>query len=154
MILKNYCQTQGSTVKPFFRKVKIYDFLYSILVNFKGADLCISTFSISEEFIRKVQLLKENGSVNNVVVIVDESVLFKNKNILFYAVEVCDKIYLTTNHSKVIIINQDKVIISSANMNSNFRYEAGVEITDHTTVLYFLNEFENICKNALEFNEL
>lgn len=72
-----------------------------------------------------------------------------------FANNVVNRIYLTTNHTKLITIITKKTVIvinCSANLTVNKRYEAGVIITDQSLALEYLNSMNEMFNNAILLN--
>lgn len=118
------------------------------------ADLTISSYSITENAVRSFQRLKEKGLIERLRCVFDLNVKRHRLSLLFYGLNIADEIYLTRNHSKIVIIEfKDCVpfaIIGSANLNNNDKIEDGL-LTNHAAVsVFFKSELNKIISESLK----
>jgi hypothetical protein len=127
-----------------------HDLLEHVIAYTGKADIYLTAFSISEDAIRRLLLIKEDGLINNI------TCLFNNQMIRFKTVLYWFISNITTNirfapcHAKVIIITGkfSVMIITSGNLTKNRRLESGVICSVDKSVAKMLNEFMNTYNNA------
>ena len=109
--------------------------LISWLLHITGpADVMVTSFSLSETAIRSFLHLIDAGLIKSLKCLFDISTKKNKFDLLMFAQQVSGKIYLNTNHSKLILIENDQhrvIIQSSANLTVNRRFEAGAIFVDH-----------------------
>lgn len=121
-------------IKPFFSEGRWsnHDLLIYLLGITGRAQVWISTFSISEAAIRALFDASERGLIASVRCLFDHTIPKNKLSLLFFAHNVVTDIYITANHSKIMLIENDQwkiSVVSSANMTPNPRKEAGVIFT-------------------------
>lgn len=114
-------------------KVQLFHIVKEVLHQVGQAHLMITTFSISEEFIRSLARMKQEQKVLSAQLVIDARAATKLERILPFARNVFDKIYLASNHSKVILFdapNAKVSICTSQNQTRGNRHECGMITTD------------------------
>lgn len=116
------------------------------------ANVVISTFSTSEEFIRRLWRLKESGKIESCTMFCDLRAARKTLSLYSFMKNVFDKVALCQNHSKVVLLYNDSCrvsIVTSQNQTRGDRFECGIISTDESI-------FNNLSKgfDALEINSL
>jgi len=112
-----------------------------------------TTFSVSEEYLRRLVLLKERCKVGRLTLILDHTATNKLINLWQFISNVADESYLADNHSKVILIsNGTKVvsIVTSQNLTRGNRYESSIITTDRNV---FTSLFDSI-QDMIEFHTI
>ena len=115
--------------------------------------LFITSFSISEESIRHLLYLKENGEILSLSGLFDPSLRKTKTPLLYFAAEVFDKLRFAANHSKIIVCENSVrplVIVASANLGRNRRIETGIIDTDKQTLWFYKSRLETLFENAIE----
>lgn len=100
------------------------------LVQLSGpCELFVSTFSICEEAIRLFHSLNNEGLIKKITFLFDFNVRNHKIGLLFFLQNLTTNIYFDKCHAKTVIIINDNVrwlAVSSANLNVNSKYEAGI----------------------------
>ncbi len=143
---------------PFFTmEENIHDMIRE-LINLHGlswampAKLRICTFSISESAIREFISLKEDNLVGDIEIIIDHTARKNKLDMLLFANE-NTKVFLADVHAKVIVIEAGAsiVIMTSANMNTIKRYEAGIISINSSITDYFIKQLEELREISIPF---
>ncbi len=108
-----------------------------------------STFSISEEFLRRMYFIKRRcpGSYN---VIIDRKALQKTVSLWKFISQVYDSVYISDNHSKILIVeaqNRRFGMITSQNLTRGNRAESAVVSSDRELIDPLLADFLDLAKN-------
>lgn len=108
-----------------------------------------STFSISEEFLRRMYFIKRRcpGSYR---VIIDRKALQKTVSLWKFISQVYDSVYVSDNHSKILIVesqNRRFGMITSQNLTRGNRAESAVVSCDRNLIDPLLADFLDLAKN-------
>ncbi len=115
--------------------------------------ITLTSFSITENAVRSFLKLKEDGLIINLDCVFDLSVKQHKLSLLFFGAHVVDNIYLTKNHSKLVLftwLDKTIVIVGSANLNINNKIEAGIITNMPSIHSFYFNKLQNIIQNALK----
>lgn len=114
-------------------KLQLFNIVESCLEQTGAAHVYISTFSASEEFARKIFRFKKQGLVLSATLLLDYKASAKTARVNSFVSQVFDEVYLADNHSKVVLIANDKwrvSICTSQNQTRGNRIEGGIITTD------------------------
>lgn len=142
----------------FSNKLQLADILEWILEQTGPASLYITTFSTSEEFLRRVYRIRSKGLIKSATLLVDLKASKKTLNLYAFIANVFDTVYLADNHSKVALIFNDYwhiSIITSQNNTRGNRAECGMLSTDlliFSDLLTSIKDFEQ--NNSISINDL
>ena len=93
-----------------------------------------TSFSISEEFLRRLYFISKSGRVETIRLVLDFKATNKTLRLWAFLTQVIEHTYLADNHSKVILIRSVKgdtvSIITSQNLTRGNRSESAVVTTD------------------------
>lgn len=134
-------------------KVQLFNIVEEVLNQTGPATLMITSFSISEEFIRSMYKMKQKGLVINSGLIIDTRATVKIARIMPFACNVFDQIYLSNNHSKVLLIRNDSFNVSvctSQNQTRGNRNESGMITTDKIIYTQYEESINEIIKNGID----
>lgn len=149
---------KSAVTQPYFsNRLQIYDIIEWIINQIGPSDIDITTFSSSEEFVRRIFKLKQSGIVNTCRMIADIRAARKTLNIFSLLKIVFDDIRLAQNHSKVILLKSKDVsvaIITSQNQTRGDRFECGVITYDTDIVKYLQKSVNYLFDNSNKLDEL
>ena len=137
---------------------QVADILRWILDQTGPASIIMSSFSISEEFLRRLFFIKEEGLVKSISIVLDFKATNKTLKLWPFIARTVESCHLADNHSKVLLVFNDswKVAVSmSQNLTRGNRYEAGIVSTDPAvfdTLLSSLNFI--ISRKSVPFHEI
>jgi len=80
---------------------QISDILEWVLNQFGPSDILQSSFSIAEEYIRKIISLKEENLISSIVLLLDYKATNKTIDLWHFMGAVFDSTFLSQNHSKI-----------------------------------------------------
>lgn len=113
---------------------QLIDILDFILNDIGGnAHVVVTTYSTSEEFLRRLFMLRQKGLVKYAILLADLKAAYKTLKLNALIKNCFDEIYLNQNHSKLILIANDFFFVSvctSQNQTRGNRLESGVISTD------------------------
>ena len=122
------------------------------------ADIYLSTFSTSDAFLRGFYNLKKKGLIGHAVMLADLKASKKTVK-LYGEMQSCfDSVYLTTNHSKVVLVQNDNhlvTVISSQNQTYGDRAECTLVTTNQEVFLQQYSGFkEMVDEKSIQLNGL
>lgn len=100
-----------------------------------------TSFSISEEYLRRLFFWRKKGRVAGVTLVLDHKALTKSVHLWPFITRTIEKVYLTSNHSKIILIQSDVdnsvdnsvtrvAIVTSQNLTRGNRQESAIITTE------------------------
>lgn len=131
-------------------RIQLFDVIDTILRETGPAEIYISTFSTSEEFLRRIYKLKSSGAITRAVMLTDLKASKKTVNLYRFISMVFDQVYLGENHSKVILIRNAKWTVSvctSQNQTRGNRAESGMISTDGAIYATLFTSLSQIINN-------
>ena len=122
-----------SKIQAYFSsEFQLYHLLEFIFEQTGSANVILTTFSVSEEFVRKLAQLKESGLISSLAIIADHRTAVKALRLTLFTNNIAEELLLGNNHAKVVLVqNKDwKVsVITSQNQTRGNRIECGVICT-------------------------
>ena len=118
----------------FSSEFQLYHLVEFILEQTGSANLVLTTFSVSEEFVRKLVLMKNTGLISSLVIIADHRTAVKALRLTLFTNNIAEELLLGNNHAKVLLFeNSDwKVsVVTSQNQTRGNRIESGMICTEH-----------------------
>jgi hypothetical protein len=132
--------------------VQLYDLIEWTLQQIGKSDITIMTFSISEEFIRKMWMLREMGLIGKITLILDFKAIQKTQQLLRFAQNVFSDIHFSKTHAKVVLIQSSTHQVSitgSQNCTRGNREESGIVSTNTEIYSKLSTEIERILCNTI-----
>lgn len=140
----------------FTDKCQLHDVLECLLEQTGQATVIVTCLSMSEEFVRKIFVLKEKGLISDCVLCVDFKAAVKVEKLLKFSVNTFDKVYLCANHSKVVLIENKRHKIgfySSQNPTRGNRHECGIISTDPQIYEDIKTKLNELFANGIEWTD-
>lgn len=109
-----------------------------------------TTFSISEEFLRRMYFIRKKSPLAHFTVIIDRKALQKTFQLWNFISQVYDKVYIADNHSKILLVDfgQNHVaMVTSQNLTRGNRAESTVISSDDKLFFPLLADFNDIRTN-------
>ncbi len=132
-------------------EVQIADILEWVLKQVGRAEVWQTSFSISEEFLRRLYFITHDGSASSIHLVLDFKATNKTLSLWRFISQVIESTYLADNHSKILLIHSEsshKVsIITSQNLTRGNRNESYIITTAPQVFDKFLAEVQNLIKN-------
>ncbi|MGL4519592.1 MAG: phospholipase D family protein [Phocaeicola sp.] len=147
---------QQGSIEPFMHKGEwaIHEVLPILIDAIGPCAIKIATFSISEDSLRPIFFLADEGKITSLELLLDTTVKRHKLDLLLFAANITQKIRIDSCHAKVLLVENDDYsfgIVGSANLNQNHRWEAGFYFTQGDHFNYFKEEFNNSYQNAMNY---
>ena len=130
--------------------LQVADVVEWVLEQVGKATIWQTSFSISEEFLRRLFFIEKSGKVDAIHLVLDFKATQKTLRLWPFLTRVIEHTYLADNHSKVILIKsaagQTVSIITSQNLTRGNRNEAYIITTEPAVFDKFLHEVQNLIK--------
>ena len=114
--------------------LQVADILDWVLQQLGKSEVWQTSFSISEEFIRRLFFIEKSGLVTRFNLVLDHKATTKTLKLWAFITQVINTTYLADNHSKVLLVKSEKgevvSIITSQNLTRGNRSESAVVSTD------------------------
>ena len=126
------------------------------------ATVCQTSFSISEEFIRRLYHMRRAGKVKGIQLLLDHKATNKTLRLWPFIVQTIDSCFLADNHSKLILLKGSTTgevtqvaIITSQNLTRGNRHECAIVTTDPEIFSTLEKEFQDMVKyHSVPLHEL
>lgn len=115
--------------------LQVADVLKWVLTQTGPADVQMSSFSISEEFLRRIFFIKKEGFVRSLDIVLDFKATNKTLKLWPFIAQTVQNCYLSDNHSKILLVSNENwkvAVVMSQNLTRGNRYESGFITTDHS----------------------
>lgn len=140
-------------VQPYFsREIQLADLIEWVINQIGRADIVISTFSTSEDFLRRLLRLKKSSKISSCELICDLRAARKTILLKPFMESEFDGVHLAQNHSKVVLLSaagNNVAIVTSQNQTRGDRYEAGIITTDPFTFSTLHAALKSCCENSV-----
>ena len=139
--------------------LQVADVVEWVLNQVGKATIWQTSFSISEEFLRRLYFISKSGRVNSIHLILDFKATQKTLRLWSFITQVISNTYLADNHSKVILIRAEEPdtnspalpryvsIITSQNLTRGNRMESSIVTTSPEVFSTYLAAVEDLIKN-------
>lgn len=145
-------------LQPYFsNRIQLAEVIEWVLTQIGPADIAISTFSTSEEFLRRLYRLKNKGKVGSCTLFCDLRAAHKTVALYQFIKSVFDSVHLCENHSKVVLlynIDHGVAIVTSQNQTRGDRYECGIITSDPNTFFNLRLGFDALAANSISLDDL
>lgn len=140
-------------------RLQVADVLEWCLAQMGRSEVWQTSFSISEEFLRRLYFIKKSHAVSEITLVLDHKATNKTLKLWAFLAQVFDKTYLADNHSKVILIRSERgevcSIITSQNLTRGNRMESAIVATDKQVFATLHNQLQDIInEESVSLNEL
>ena len=116
--------------------VQVADLLEWILEQVGTAKVWQTSFSISEEFLRRLFFIEKSGRVSEFNLVLDHKATNKTLKLWSFMTQVIQRTFLTDNHSKILLVQAESgetvSVITSQNLTRGNRHESAFISTDKT----------------------
>ena len=139
--------------------LQVADVLEWILEQLGESTVWQTSFSISEEFLRRLYFIQRSGQVKEFHLILDFKATNKTISLWPFICQVISKTYLADNHSKVLLVQSAKgevvTVITSQNLTRGNRAESAFISTDLTIFRTIHAQIEDMITNhSIPLNDL
>lgn len=141
--------------------LQVADILEWLLTQCGPSEVWQSTFSVSDEFLRRIYFMQNKLHRNKFHLLLDLKATNKTVKLWPFLRNVYDSVRLASNHSKILIVlPEDKTkspvaVVTSQNLTRGNRYESAVVIADPGIVASLFVSFKDVYDNySLPLNDL
>ena len=131
--------------------VQVADLLEWILEQVGTAKVWQTSFSISEEFLRRLFFIEKSGKVSEFNLVLDHKATNKTLKLWSFMTQVIQRTFLTDNHSKILLVQaengQTVSVITSQNLTRGNRHESAVISTDPAIFATLHAQVTDLIKN-------
>ncbi len=114
--------------------VQVADVLEWILEQVGKSEIWQTSFSISEEFIRRLYFIEKSGNVSRFSLVLDHKATTKTFKLWSFISQVIQHTYLADNHSKILLVKSEAgdtvSVVTSQNLTRGNRAESAFVTTD------------------------
>lgn len=113
--------------------LQVADVLKWILDQTGPADVRMTSFSISEEFLRRIFFIEKENLVRSLDIVLDFKATNKTLILWPFIAQTVQNCYLADNHSKLLLVSNERwkvAVVMSQNLTRGNRYESGSISTD------------------------
>lgn len=140
-------------------ELQVADVLEWVLEQVGEAEVWQTSFSISEEFLRRIYFLQKRLPVKAFHLVLDHKATNKTLKLWVFINRVIQDTYLTDNHSKIILVKADSgecvSIITSQNLTRGNRNESALVTTDRGVFDTLLSSIQSLIRNrSVPFSDL
>lgn len=138
--------------------LQVADVLRWILDQTGPAHVQLTSFSISEEFLRRIFFIEKENLIRSLDIVLDFKATNKTLILWPFIAQTVENCYLASNHSKLLLVFNDKwsvSVVMSQNLTRGNRFESGFISTDKS-VFSALHEQVNyvITRQSVPFHEV
>lgn len=138
--------------------LQVADVLQWILDQTGPASVQMTSFSISEEFLRRIFFIEKAGLIKSLDIVLDFKATNKTLILWPFIAQTVENCYLASNHSKILLVSNDRWTVSvvmSQNLTRGNRFESGFISTD-PDVFATLHDQVNfvITRQSVPFHEV
>lgn len=138
--------------------LQVADILKWVLLQTGPADVQMTSFSISEEFLRRIFFIEKEGLVRSLDIVLDFKATNKTLKLWPFIAQTVENCYLSDNHSKILLVSNEDwkvAVVMSQNLTRGNRYESGFITTD-TSVFDSLHQQLDyvITRQSVPFHEI
>lgn len=131
--------------------IQVADVLEWILQQVGKSEVWQTTFSISEEFLRRLFFIEKTGLISCFNLVLDHKATNMTVKLWPFILQTIDKSYLADNHSKCLLIdseNGDHVcVITSQNLTRGNRHESAIVTTNEDIFTSLKSQIEDLIVN-------
>lgn len=132
-------------------ELQVADVLEWILEQVGKSEVWQTSFSISEEFLRRLFFIEQDGRVSQFNLVLDFKATQKTLRLWPFICQTMEHVYLADNHSKVLLVRSEKgdtvTVLTSQNLTRGNRIESALVTTDQGIFDTLLEEIYTIIFN-------
>ena len=114
--------------------MQVADLLEWIIRQTGVAEVWMTSFSISEEFLRRLYFISKGGIISRLHLVLDHKATMKTIKLWSFISQVVDRTYLADNHSKILLVRSMSgytvSVVTSQNLTRGNRTESTVISTN------------------------
>lgn len=138
--------------------LQVADILQWILDQTGAASVKMASFSISEEFLRRLFFIEKSGLIKDIDIVLDFKATNKTLILWPFIEQTVKNCYLASSHAKVLLVGNDRWTVSvvmSQNLTRGNRFESGFISTSPEVFSTLTEQLEYVIKNqSVPFHEV
>ncbi len=138
--------------------LQVADILQWILDQTGAASVKMASFSISEEFLRRLFFIEKSGLIKDIDIVLDFKATNKTLILWPFIEQTVKNCYLASSHAKVLLVGNDRWAVSvvmSQNLTRGNRFESGFISTSPEVFSTLTEQLEYVIKNqSVPFHEV
>ena len=139
--------------------LQVADILEWILEQVGTAEVWQTSFSISEEFLRRLFFIEKSGRVKQFNLVLDHKATNKTLKLWAFITQVIERTYLADNHSKILLVRSEAgdtiSVVTSQNLTRGNRSESAFITTDEEDFNTLHEQMEDLIRNhSVPLNDL
>mgnify|MGYP000690588638 CR=1 FL=1 len=139
--------------------VQVADILEWILSQVDVAEIWQTSFSISEEFLRRLYFICKDKRVSRINLVLDHKATNKTLKLWAFISQVIERTYLADNHSKILLVKSQKgdmvSVVTSQNLTRGNRAESAFISTDPGIFATLFSQVNDLITNhSVPLNDL
>lgn len=131
--------------------VQVADILEWILRQVGVAEVWQTSFSISEEFLRRLFFICKANKVSRINLVLDHKATNKTLKLWAFITQVIERTYLADNHSKILLVKGENgttvSVITSQNLTRGNRHESAFISTSPEIFANLYDQVNDLIKN-------
>lgn len=140
-------------------ELQVADILEWILAQLGPSRVWQTSFSISEEFVRRLYFIQKDAAVVEYTLVLDHKATNKTIKLWPFICQVVSKTFLADNHSKLLLVQSEKgevvSVITSQNLTRGNRSECAFLSSDLNIFRKLKSQVDDLLKNhSIPLNDL
>ena len=131
--------------------IQVADILDWILSQVGVAEIWQTSFSISEEFLRRLFFICKDKKVSRITLVLDHKATNKTLKLWAFITQVIERTYLADNHSKILLVKSESgktvSVITSQNLTRGNRSESAFITTDKEIFATLHSQVDDLISN-------
>lgn len=131
--------------------IQVADVLEWILSQVGRSEVWQTSFSISEEFLRRLFFIEKEGNVSRFNLVLDHKATNKTLKLWAFITQVIEHTYLADNHSKILLVKAESgdvvSVVTSQNLTRGNRHESAFISTDKEIFATLFQQVNGVIKS-------
>lgn len=138
--------------------LQVADILQWVLDQTGPASVKMASFSISEEFLRRLFFIEKSGLIKDIDIILDFKATNKTLILWPFIAQTVKNCYLASSHAKILLVGNEDwsvSVVMSQNLTRGNRFESGFISTSQEVYDTLLHQVEFVINNqSVPFHEV
>lgn len=139
--------------------VQVADIIEWILHQVGVSEIWQTSFSISEEFLRRLFFIEKSGRISRFNLVLDHKATNKTVKLWMFISQVVGSAYLADNHSKILLVKSERgdmvSVVTSQNLTRGNRAESAFISTDPGIFANLYDQVQDLITNhSVPLNDL
>lgn len=138
--------------------IQVADLLQWVLDQTGAANVKMTSFSISEEFLRRLFFIEQANLIKSIDIVLDFKATNKTLILWPFIAQTVQNCYLASNHSKILLVYNDSwtvTAVMSQNLTRGNRFESAFISTDRQIFESLHRQVEDVISNqSIPFNDV